>query len=216
QLRTDFPFVTNSEQAQTDFVFWRDAQEINRQAHSFQSIGIYGNALLDLAGDVTTPPEALYGLRVSASLFPTLGVSPFLGRNILEQEDRPGRPKEIILSYGLWTRRFNADRKVVGKTARVNGQDCLVIGVMPPNFNFPLRRQAARTPQPYVEFWTALRLDPADPDADKGALSAIGRLRPGVTMSQAQEDLASISSTLAREFPGTNRDRSLRAGLLWD
>jgi putative ABC transport system permease protein len=216
QFRTDFPFLTNSEQAQTDFVFWRDAQEIIRRAHSFWSIGIYGNALLDLAGDATTPPEALYGLRVSASLFPTLGVSPFLGRNIFEEEDRPGRLREMILSYGLWTRRFNADRNIVGKTVRVNGEDCLVIGVMPRQFNFPLRRQAARTPQPYVEFWTALRLDPADPDADKGALSAIGRLRPGVTMSQAQEDLASISTTLAREFPATNRDRTLRAGLMWD
>ena len=216
QFRTDFPFLANSEQAQTDFVFWRDAQEIVREAHSFQSIGIYGNALLDLAGDATTPPEALYGLRVSASLFPTLGVSPFLGRNILEEDDRLGRPREMILSYGLWTRRFNADRNVVGRTVRVNGEDCLVIGVMPRDFNFPLRRQAARTPQPYVEFWTALRLDPADPDADKGALSAIGRLRPGVTMSQAQEDLASISTTLARELPGTNRDRTLRAGLLWE
>jgi predicted permease len=216
QFRTDFPFLANSEQAQTDLVFWSDAQQIIRRAHSFQSIGIYGNALLDLAGDATTPPEAVYGLRASASLFPTLGVSPFLGRNILEEEDRPGRPREMILSYGLWTRRFNADRNVVGKTLRVNGEDCLVIGVMPRDFNFPLRRQAARTPQPYVEFWTALRLDPADPDADKGALSAIARLRPGVTLTQAQQDLASISTTLTREFPAPNRDRTLRAGLLWD
>src|SRR4030095_14676425 len=87
---------------------------------------------------------------------------------------------------------------------------------MPRDFNFPLRRQAARTPQPYVEFWTALRLDPADPDADKGALRAISRPRPAVPWTQAQQDLASISTTLTREFPAPNRDRTLRAGLLWD
>src|SRR5262245_372762 len=136
QFRTDFPFLANSDEAQTDFMFWNDAQEIRRRSHTFQSIGIYGNALFDLAGDASTPPEALYGLRVSASLFPALGVSPFLGRNILDEEDQPGRPREMILSYGLWTRRFNADRGIVGQTIKVNGEDCLVIGVMPPDFNF--------------------------------------------------------------------------------
>src|SRR5262249_8607933 len=62
QFRSDFPFLANSEQSQTDFVFWRDAREIMRRAHTFQSIGIYGNALFDLAGDASTLPEALYGL----------------------------------------------------------------------------------------------------------------------------------------------------------
>src|SRR5262245_15880457 len=122
----------------------------------------------------------------------------------------------MMLSYGLWKRRFNTDRNVIGKTVRVNGEDCLVIGVMPQDFNFPLRREAARTPQPYVEFWTALRLDPSDSAADKGALGAVARLRPGVTLTQAQQDLASISTALGREFPSSNRDRTFRAGLLWD
>ncbi len=217
QFRTDFGNLAKSEQAHTDWIFWNDAQEIIRRAQTFQSVGVYGNAIFNLEGDPSTPPEALYGLRMSASLFPTLGVSPMLGRNILGEEDQPGRPKKMILSYGLWIRRFNGDRNIVGRTVKVdNGEDCLVVGVMPPGFNFPLRRAAARTPQPYVEFYAPLRLNPADPAADTGALGAVARLRPGVTVMQAQQDLASISTALSREFPATNRDRTLQMGSLWD
>jgi len=177
QFRTDFPNLAKSEQSHSDWIFWNAAQEIIRRTRTVESVGIYGNAVFDLAGEPSTPPEALYGLRMSASLFPTLSVSPLLGRNILEDEDQPGRANEMILSYGLWTRRFNADRNVVGRTVKVNGEDCIVIGVMPPGFNFPLRREAARTPFPYVEFWASLRLNRAEPAATQGALGAVARLR---------------------------------------
>ena len=216
QFRTDFPNLAKSEQSHSDWIFWNDAQEIIRRTRTVESVGIYGNAVFDLAGEPSTPPEALYGLRMSASLFPTLGVSPLLGRNILEDEDQPGRANEMILSYGLWTRRFNADRNVVGRTVKVNGEDCIVIGVMPPGFNFPLRREAARTPFPYVEFWAPLRLNRADPAATQGALGAVARLRPGVKLIEAQQDLTSISAGLSREFPATNRDRTLQLGFLTD
>lgn len=212
QLGTRF---TGAGQSHIDWVFWNDTQEILRRTRTFQSVGIYGNAVFDLGGGAY-PPEALYGLRITASLFPTLGVSPMLGRNILPEEDEYGRPNELILSYGLWTRRFNADRGVVGKKVRVDGHDCLVIGVMPPDFNFPLRRAAAHTPQPYVEFWAPMksgRIRPIDPD---GGLGAVARLRPGVSLIEAEQDLASIGDVLAHQFPATNRDRTLGAGFLWD
>src|SRR6266581_1288376 len=79
--------VVNSPQSHADWIFWRDAQEIIRRTRTLRSVGIYGNVLFDLAGDPGSPPEALYGIRMSASLFPTLGVSPMLGRNIREEED---------------------------------------------------------------------------------------------------------------------------------
>jgi putative ABC transport system permease protein len=146
QIRGEFPKM--QEQSHGDWVLWNDARELIRRTRTLESVGVYGNAIFDLAGYAGTTPEALYGLRMGASLLPTLGVSPMLGRNVLPEEDRPGHPDEMILSYGLWVRRFNSDRGVVGRSVTVNGHDCLVIGVMPAGFNFPLRRDAVHTPSP--------------------------------------------------------------------
>jgi predicted permease len=213
QIRTDF---TNAEPARIDWVFRHDAQEIVRRTHTLASAGIYGNALFNLAGDSTTPPEALYGLRISAAVFPTLGVKPMFGRNIAPEEDQPGQPNEMILSYGLWVRRFNEDPNVVGRTIEIDGHDCLILGVMAQGFNFPLRRGAAHMPSPYVEFWSNLRADPATALHETGALGMVARLKPGVTLAAAQQDLASISNQLQQEFPATNRERTLRMGFLRD
>ena len=211
QLRTQHDLA---EPSRTDWVFWSDAQEIIRRTRTLQSVAIYRNAVFDLAGAAATPPEALYGLRATANLFPVLGVSPMLGRNISPGEDQPGHTEEMILSYGLWSRRFGRDRGIIGRNVKVNGHDCLVIGVMPPDFNFPLRRAANHTPSNYVEFWAPLRT--GGPAATTGGLGAIARLRSGVSLVQAQQDLASISTALAHEFPNSNRDRTLRLAFLWD
>jgi putative ABC transport system permease protein len=198
--------------SQGDWIFWREAAEVARRTRTLASVGIYENAVFDLAGDGSAPAEALYGLRVSASLFPTLGVAPLLGRNILPLEDRPGNARAIILSYGLWKRRFEGDPAVVGRTVKIDGEDRVVIGVMAPGFNFPLRRAATRSPYPYVEFWAPLAADPANPP--QGGLGAVARLRPAVTIGQARADIESISQALAREFPSANRDRSLHVAFL--
>lgn len=105
QLRSEYAKFGKS---QADWVFWSDMQDVARSSRTLESMGTYRYALFNLPADGNAPPEALYGLSVSASLFPTLGVTPMLGRNILPEEDRPGRNREMILSYGLWTRRFNS------------------------------------------------------------------------------------------------------------
>ena len=207
QIGSMFPKM--QQQSHDAWVFWNDTQELIRQTRTLESVGVYGNEVFDLAGGPGTPPEALYGLMVTAGLFPTLGVSPMLGRNILPEEDQLGHSDVMILSYGLWVRRFNSDRNVVGRTVTVNGHDCLVIGVMPPGFNFPIRRAAAHTPSPYVEFWSQMSSHPAV-WSGHGGVGAVARLRPGVSLDQARADLASISDALMREFPATNRDRVLR------
>src|SRR5437667_9915636 len=210
QIRAEFGNTVHS--SIVDWGFWNDAQEISRRSRTLESIAVYSNVIFDLAGDGSTPPEALYGLNVSANLFPTLGVKPMLGRNILPDEDQPGRANEMILSYGLWVRRFNSDRNIVGRNVQVDGHDCLVIGVMPPEFNFPLRRAAAHTPSPYVEFWTPIHRQP-NPE---GAVGIVARLSDGASLHDAQEEVATISAQLTREFPTTNRDRTLRVALLRD
>jgi putative ABC transport system permease protein len=204
QLRSEFP--TMRQQSHGDWVVWNDTREVGRRTRTLGPVGVYANAIFDLAGDANATPEALYGVRMNSELFPVLGVSPMVGRNVLGEEDRPGRGDVMILSYGLWLRRFHSDPSIVGRTVTVNGHACLVLGVMPPDFNFPLRREAAHTPSPYVEFWATPLHQPANPDA---GLGAVARLRPGVSLQQARQDIADMSAALAHDFPATNRDRVL-------
>jgi predicted permease len=205
QFRSEFPQMQT--QANSDWVVWNDTRELDRRTRTLESTGVYSNAVFDLAGDANSTPEALYGVQMNANLFPVLGVSPMLGRNILPEEELRGHSDVMILSYSLWVRRFNSDRTVLGRTVTVNGRPCQVIGVMPPDFDFPLRRQAAHTPSPYRDFWAAPFNVSANPNA---ALGAVSRLRPGVTLAEARQDLASISEALTHDFPETNRDRVLR------
>src|SRR5579863_656290 len=163
QLRSEFPRMR--EQSLGDWVFWNDTRELPGRTRTLESLGVYENAIFDLSADSNATPEALYGVRVNADLFHVLGIEPMLGRDFLPEEHQPGHPDTMILSHGLWTRRFHSDRSVIGRTVNVNGHECLVIGVMPPEFGFPLRRQAAHTPSPYVEFWAAPLTEPANPGA---------------------------------------------------
>lgn len=214
QLRTD---DTKYGKSISDWITWADAHDVIRSNRTFESMGIYRYALLNFSGDGAAPPEALYGLAVTADLFPTLGVRPMLGRNILPGEDRPHRAQEMILSYGLWTRRFNSDPNVIGRLVEVNGHPCAIIGVMPSGFDFPMRlATTVRTPSQHMDFWTALNYkDPADPDRNTGS-GAVARLRKGVSLAQAEQDMKSISDVLARRFPVTNQYKVIHAGRLRD
>ena len=211
QIRTEFP---KSGPSHGDWGVFNDAREIARRTGTLASVGVYRNELLDLTGDAYSPPEALYGLRISANLFPLLGVMPMYGRNILPDEDQPGHADEMILSYGLWARRFNSDPGIVGRNLIINGRNCLVIGVMPRDFDFPLRREAAHTPSPYVDFWAPFQS--GKPVSATAGIGIVARLKSGVSLADAQQDLASISNDLSGEFPATNRDHFLRLGLLRD
>jgi predicted permease len=211
QFRTEF---SKFEPSHYDWAFWNDAQEITRRTRTLDSVAVYRTEMFNLAGNGTMPPEALYGLRVTSNLFPTLGVKPMLGRNILPEEDQPGQANEMILSYGLWVRRFNRDPSIVGRSVSIDGQSCLIIGVMPQEFDFPLRRAAVHTPSSYVDFWAPFRS--GKPQTPTAGMGVIGRLKPGVTLSEAQQDLATISADLSRDFPATNRDHILRMDLLRD
>jgi predicted permease len=210
-LRSEYPRM--QQQSSGDYIVWNDGQEIGRRSHTLQPIGSFGNAIFVLTGDTKVPPESLYGLHMNAALFPVLGVSPMLGRNVLPEEDQPGHAEVMILSYGLWVRRFQSDRSIVGRTVTVNGHACQVVGVMPPGFNFPLHRDAAHTPAPYVEFWSTPFRKSSNPAAGMGA---VARLRPGVSLDAARQEIDAISRRLEREFPAINRDRVLKVNLLRD
>lgn len=201
QFRTDYV----RSRPHIDWVSWADMQDVKRGAHSFQALATYHYTIFNLTGDASNPPESLYGLNISADLFPALGVKPMLGRNILPEEAQPGRDREIILSYGLWTRRFNSDRSIIGQSVEVNGHPSTIIGVMPPGFDFPLRMATSlRTPSQHTDFWAPETVSDLVQRARISGYGAVARLTPGVSLAAAQQELDRISSELARLYPRSN------------
>ncbi len=192
------------------WALYADLEEWKARNRTFEHMGGYGFALLNLPGD---PPVALYGARVTYDLFPTLGVKPALGRNFRPEEDQPGRGQEIILSDSLWRARFGAERRILGKTVRLIGRkesdEYVVVGIMPSGFNFPLTiPTSVNPPTRQMAFWIPL----AQPPSRKTLLSItpVGLLRPGVALRQAQADLSAISAQLEREYPDTDTGRKVR------
>ncbi len=189
--------------SRADWVTWPDMQDVRRRNHTFQSVATYHYALLNFSGDGNAPPEALYGLAVSANMFPTLGVKPMLGRNILPEETQLGRDREMILSYGLWTRRFNSDPSVIGRSVEANGHACTIIGVMEPGFDFPMRlATTVRTPSQHMDFWVPRRL--SIPPRTLGSLPAWARSRAFAKASH-QPRLRRIFNPLAPRSSANTR-----------
>ena len=168
-----------------------DYADLQRGVAAFDSTGVWGSNLY------TLEEEQVLGGVVSASVFTTLGVPPLIGRTIAATDTAS---PVVVLSHGLWQRRFGADPRVVGRTIRLTGVAFTVIGVMPPRFQFPSSR---------FELWTDLgfAMTLAAGQSENRALrifQAVGRLRPRLAMSQAQAELDALASRLARVHPDTN------------
>jgi putative ABC transport system permease protein len=174
-----------------DFVAWRE------QSHAFEDM--VASELSDFALTGVGEPERLGGERVSASHFQMLGVSPALGRTFLPGEDEPGHAQVVILSHGLWQRRFAADPNVVGKAVLLNGQSHTVVGVMPSSY-----RLGYYGPQ----LWTALVFAPESvlPEArENRSLSVLARLKPGVSVETARAELATLARRSEQAYPGRSK-----------
>lgn len=158
-------------------------------------------------------PERLPGASVNASFFDVLGVRPALGRFFLPAEDAPGSAHSVVLSWGLWQRRYGGETDVVGRPIQLNGIAYTIVGVAPRDFEDPeLSGGSFATPQ----LW---RVTPSYfGTANRGSRSytAIARLRDEVTLAQAQQDLDRIMVDLAREFPDNNANRAVVAQTLLD
>ncbi|HKC86784.1 MAG TPA: ABC transporter permease, partial [Blastocatellia bacterium] len=173
----------------------RDWQAQNR---SFTNLALmpttvygYGYTLTD-RGD----PVQLESARVTGRFFSILGAQPALGRVFDETDDRVNGAKVVVLSDQLWRERFNADPKIIGQTITLSQQSFTVIGVMPPTFAFPKG----------VDLWTPLlaAMNQRAVESRGGAfLQAVGRLKPGVTLDQAEADLNTIIARLAEQYPET-------------
>ncbi len=163
--------------------------------HVFEDIAVLRPiANFNLTGE--GEPERLNAARTSASLFPVLGVSALLGRTFTEDEDEIGHERVALLSYGLWQRRFGGDPAVVGRTIALSGVPHTVVGVMRGDFAYPTRD---------YQIWTPLTFDPEElVNRQNYSYLAVARLKPGVTVQQAQAELTVISGQLEKEFPKSN------------
>ena len=141
--------------------------------------------------------ERLQGMRATANLFTLLATPAVIGRTLLPDDERGSGRRVVVLSYGLWKRRFGGNSSVVGSTIILNGDSYTIVGVLPRTFVTPIREADLVAPFPTDS-------DPRRQARDSGFLRSVGRLRPGVTIPQATADLDAIVSRLRLEYPGTN------------
>jgi len=174
-----------------------DLAVFERAQKSFESIGVYQNKYFNISGD--KEPERLMSARISSSVFPMLGAEPMLGRTFTIGEDAPGQ-NVVILSYGLWQRRFGADPGIIGRNLELNRQPYTVIGVMPKAFNFPLRGPQGSEP---AELWVPMAFTATELEGwGTNYMNAVlARLRPGLAFEQASAEAASLSRSIGSNYP---------------
>ncbi len=168
-----------------------------RAAQSFEALAGYlpRNFTLTDADNA----ERVQGGSVTPDLFRVLGVEPMFGRSFLAEEaTAPGLESTVVLTHGLWQRRYGGDPGIVGRGVVINDRARTVVGIMPPNFKFPERD----------ELYMPLRLDEAPRSARN--LNVVGAVKPGVSLETAQSELDAIAARLAELYPDTNRGFGLR------
>ncbi|HET8924895.1 MAG TPA: ABC transporter permease [Candidatus Acidoferrum sp.] len=173
--------------------------EWQTQSTSFEQLGAYQWDEVNLTGD--REPEKIQGFEVSANFFALLGVQPKMGRTFLPEEEKPGNDQEIILSYGLWERRYASDPNILNKTAKINGKSFTIVGVMPKGFDFPMPAEA----------WTPMAMDlKRRAQRDTHYTWVLGRLKPGVQFPEANAEIQAITQRQAQTYPDDYKGWQLR------
>ena len=197
-------FTSNSRtQSSAGAMSYPDFLDLRSQNQVFEGMAAYTDGSFTLTG--VDQPAHIVGSSVSASLFDVLGATPELGRTFLPDEDQPHH-HAVILSHQLWTSRFASDPHVIGRSILLDKSAYTVLGVMPPGFQYPLQRQAST-------LWTTMSplLESSDNSPtmaqQRGAhfLHSIARLKPGVTVAQAQAAIDVIMASLSKQYPDTNK-----------
>jgi putative ABC transport system permease protein len=191
---------------QDDILSWIDRGDLvdwRMRSRSFERIGGYWNHNLTLRGEGL--PEIIRGVSVTSDLLPALGVRPALGRYFLPEEAKPGGDRLIILSDDLWRSRFGADPGIIGQTIRAIGGTYVVVGVMPPGFNFPLKqRKDVRMPSGNGGFWALSDDDLIREIRDSRQYNVVLQLKPGVRPEQAQAELETLFAQRPHDNPLSN------------
>ncbi len=188
------PYATISTSYE-NYVDWRD------QSHSFESMEATRGTTITLTG--AGEPEHLNARMMTAGMFPLLGVDANLGRTFRPEEDRAGGAPVVLLSYGLWQRRFGGSRDVIGKSMNLDAQPYTIVGVLPSGFEL---LQPAEVFLPFTPWAATL---PDDRNWHPG-IFPIARLKPGVSREQARTEMAGIAKRLEEQYPiyntGTGAD----------
>jgi predicted permease len=189
---------------------YKDLEAWRVENRSFRDLAVYyrdsGYSRVTLtAGD---EPESVQGAFVSANLFRSMGVAPLLGRVFTPEEEARGE-RVVLLSYGLWLRRFGGSEDVTGKTLQINGINSVIIGVMPESFQFPDLDQQFWAPITTNPYWNdsavTTNIDPRHTGYFYERWQAIGRLKPGVSSKQAQAEMTAVFTRTQRADPDKNR-----------
>ncbi len=171
---------------------FRFVEQNNRTLESVAAYDVVGASLSVLLGDT---PELLQSSRVTANFFRVLGVNPALGRSFMPEDDKPGAAPVAVLSHGAWSRLFNNDPGVVGRSIRMSGENYTIVGVMPTDFKFGADTEA----------WIPLRKTEDWTDRANAHL-VIGRVRPGTTIETAYQDISTVFQRLKEEQPASISD----------
>ena len=187
--------VWGMEGGSREYVSPLDIEDMREAVPAFAHVGGFNMREFNLSG-AGDQPELVPGARVTAGVFPALGVSPALGRAVSDEDERTGAAV-VVLSDALWRRRFGADPAVLGQSVLVHAQPHTVIGVMPPGFVFP---------NPVTGLWVPAQLTEEQRTRENASFQVVARLRGGAGREEARAQLGRLAATLAGRYPDTHRD----------
>ncbi len=193
-------------------ISYRDYVDYRDHSRSFEGLVAYDLRRLGFAASREDLPKMKTGMLVTGNFFRMMGVEPELGRAFTEDEDQvPGRDAVMVLAHDFWMSEFGGDRSIAGKTVRLNGVDFTVVGVAPERFT---GMDQLLRPAMYVPIMMAERLEGIAgkkliEQRDDREFDVKGRLRRGVTLDQAQAELAALAQGLAQQYPATNKDQTI-------
>jgi putative ABC transport system permease protein len=182
-----------------NFFDWKEQNQV------FTDMAVFFDRSFNLTGD--GEPEEVTAQLGTTNLFSVLGTNPVLGRTFLDDDGRDGQSRVVVISYGLWQRRFGGDRNIVGRQINVNEQPSTIVGVMPATFGWHIQKgtQASKP----ADIWVPFQV-PNELRQRRGRFaSAVARLKPGVSIDQAKQEMATIGARLSQQYPEFNTNWSV-------
>jgi putative ABC transport system permease protein len=196
------PWGDKDEMLHPSYLSYPDYADWRTQTQTLEHIVAYQRAGT-LLRQPNIDPEPIFGANVDADLFPLLHLQPELGRVFTREEDQVGAPPVIVISHGLWQRRFNSDPQIIGQQIRIGSMSATVIGVIPADFSFPPRANRTDYLRPLAQ-----DLGVVARERQVYNLPVVGRLKPGVTVAQAENEMKLIGQRLEQQYP----DKGFRLG----